>query len=738
LGGVAKHLMHLYDDRTLTYNKIKKILSAASKGELEGTEKTDGFNLYLGIKNDQGAFAPAWARNKGDMKTGGRSFSDLAAKEFKGGEEVKKVYIDAFKAYEKAVGSLNTKQKVGIFGENGDIFYNTEIQGPGASNVVNYDANIISIHHVNHKRYNPETNDLEIIDTSANSKLLDSLINQFEQATSGEKFSIRRTAFLKLNKLDDDYDLNIALQKIQKAGLSDTMTIEQYLENNIREHVENVLNFLKSEKQQEVIDRILKKEGHHNLTHIYKGFPVEVKQKIKIVVESGPSIIKKATWPIESAIHDFAVELLKGLESAYILNNKEELSRLKNEVEDAIRTIQSYQGEKQEEVHGILAKQLEKLKNHDNITTVVEGFVFQFGDQLYKFTGNFAPVNQLLGLFKYGKGKIPPMEKHEKELDLTEIGTEDPLETVNTIALIPGKFKPPHRGHLDMFKHYSDLADKVIVLISPVARRTPGGIEITAADTVKILQIYFEESDIHNVDVEISEYNSPVQAAIEYGNKEELAGSSVILGASTKGGDVVERFGSNMQKYAPNVNILNPLEFAFKPFGEELHASDFRKALDDPQNDISKYIPEEAKNRISEILNILKSNVNLKEEATQIPLGIFLRLIESHIDEVESEKQRRWACAQLGDKFKGARKLTKKQAKEMCSSKVEEEEDLEEMSSVSGGAIEGGLTKSPFINFDPEKENKKEKIRSKSRPKEEDINKLVREIEDYLLQLTKE
>jgi hypothetical protein len=42
------------------------------------------------------------------------------------------------------------------------------------------------------------------------------------------------------------------------------------------------------------------------------------------------------------------------------------------------------------------------------------------------------------------------------------------------------------------------------------------------------------------------------------------------------------------------------------------------------------------------------------------------------LDEVYSEKQRRWACAQTGDDFKGERSLTKKQAEEMCSSEIEE------------------------------------------------------------------
>ena len=45
------------------------------------------------------------------------------------------------------------------------------------------------------------------------------------------------------------------------------------------------------------------------------------------------------------------------------------------------------------------------------------------------------------------------------------------------------------------------------------------------------------------------------------------------------------------------------------------------------------------------------------------------------LQEVYSEKQRRWACAQTGDDFKGDKKLTDKEAEEMCSSPIEEKEN---------------------------------------------------------------
>ena len=132
MGGVAGHLAHLYDNRDLTFNEMKKILTMASQGELVGTEKTDGYNIFLGFKDN----LPRYARNKGDIKSGGMTSKDLAVREFKGGPKVKKVYIDAFRAYEKAVRSLTRSEQDALFGPSGHIFYNTEIQGPGASNLL--------------------------------------------------------------------------------------------------------------------------------------------------------------------------------------------------------------------------------------------------------------------------------------------------------------------------------------------------------------------------------------------------------------------------------------------------------------------------------------------------------------------------------------------------------------------------------------------------------------------------
>ena len=63
-----------------------------------------------------------------------------------------------------------------------------------------------------------------------------------------------------------------------------------------------------------------------------------------------------------------------------------------------------------ENVIQILQSQMEKLKSVSNITSSVEGVVFIYKGNAYKFSGSFAAVNQILGLFKYGRGTIKPTE----------------------------------------------------------------------------------------------------------------------------------------------------------------------------------------------------------------------------------------------------------------------------------------------------------------------------------------
>ncbi len=681
-GGVAGHLAHLYDNRGLTFEKLADILTAASRGKLVGTEKTDGFNIYLGFKNGEAKAA----RNKGDMRKGGMNAVDLAMREFAGGPQIKKVYVDAFNAFETAAASLSDDEKQAIFGPEGEIFYNTEIMGPGASNVVNYDADVLTIHSGGHKRYDEETDKVVNVDTTKESQALDRVVDRFEQATQGKNFNVQRTAFVNLQKLQGNHDLKIALERIKKAGLKDNMTVQDFLVEKLLEDINEKFPSLNDSMKKQVVNRVLKVEGAPTLTQIYRGLGPDknLKEQVRSYVQTGNKTISKIIWPIEDAVHDFAVAMLEGMESAYVLDNTKELARLKSQVQTAIKSIQAYQGPGQEMAHEILAKQLRKIKNLDNITSVAEGFVFEYDGQLYKFTGNFAPINQILGLFKFGrKGvKIPRVDEAKGMIE--------------TVAIVPGAFKPPHRGHLDMVRHYADNADRVVVMVSPKPRQTPNGRDITQDESIAIWKLYFEKDGLNNVEVIPSPHPSPVRSAYEYVEKTAEPGEMVVLGTSTKGGDQ-SRFTKNAQQYAKEgVRVLDPMKYAFEPVGEELSATDFRTALENGELATAKFLP----NGVSpeDVLDILGLRGETEEVVEHIAPPIFFRMIEQALEEIEPYQKKMIA------KHKRNRLTTKGKVKKSPPFSVNppsergksappigegDEDEIEEISSVAGGSVEG-------------------------------------------------
>ena len=736
MGGVAGHLSHLYDNRGMTANKVKKILSLASAGELVGTEKTDGYNIYLGFRDGEARYA----RNKGDMKAGGRRMSDLMARIFAGGDAVKNVYIDAFTAFSEFVNRLPEDRRAGIFGENGEIFYNTEIQGPGADQVVNYDNKTLSIHHGGHKAYDPINDSVEVIDAEANSKMLDQALDMALQDASGQSFTISRTAVLKLKRLDSDAGVRIAVAQMDKAGFTGNMTIDEYLESKIKPIVQNNFSYFAPETIQLMIDRMLDRKNEDGstikLTQIYKGFPANQKEAIRVAVkEQAPMWIKQAIFPIEDAIHDFAVEMLSGLESAYILDNHKQVADLKAQVDEAIREIQAYDGEGAAEARDVLLTQMSKIKHLDKIDTVVEGFVFIHDDTMYKFTGNFAPVNQILGLFKYGRGNVPAIKRSSSEAPGEVPVVQEGEDTERTVAVVPGAFKPPHKGHLEMVKHYSAKADDVYVFISKLPRGSAdkGEAEVDFEQSKAIWNLYVESAGLGNVTVmqDPSENASPMGAAIEFAQNEKNSpnmaqvGDEIIFAASDKpdrkGCPDYERF-KDVEKYVRDgASMADTKSYACPVFGD-YSGTTFRQALF--QRDVStmkRYLPDELVDggMTSDVLEIL----NL--EAEEVPLHeVIFRLVEEVLDEKKQPSEASVKKAEKGleksAKEKGFEEGSEEWNKYVYGGKRKmgwkPERELEEIS------LGGGSAGAPGIEGAPSKNKREEHI--------------VNEVLNYLLKAT--
>ena len=89
-----------------------------------------------------------------------------------------------------------------------------------------------------------------------------------------------------------------------------------------------------------------------------------------------------------------------------------EISRMKEELQASISAIESAQGSDAEALGDMLAAQMEKLGDIENVASDMEGIVFEHppgSGKLYKLTGSFAMANQIIGRAR----RMGPSKKDE-------------------------------------------------------------------------------------------------------------------------------------------------------------------------------------------------------------------------------------------------------------------------------------------------------------------------------------
>jgi hypothetical protein len=205
-----------------------------------------------------------------------------------------------------------------------------------------------------------------------------------------------------------------------------------------------------------------------------------------------------------------------------------------------------------------------------------------------------------------------------EDLQLSDLRSKLSLELKKNdrvVVLVPGSFKPPHKGHYEMVKTYSEMypSGQVHVLISaPSAkseRRTKDGKLITPAAAKQIFELYAQP--LNNVTVSISEYPSPVTTAYET-LKTLDDGTTVVLGASKKDGDWKRWSYAKpwAEKEGLDIEIVEPEESAvdvtLKADGTPYSASNIRDNFDDFEKikaDIPEHVSPEAVKQVFDSLS---------------------------------------------------------------------------------------------------------------------------------------
>ncbi len=617
-GAVAGHMNHIYDNGEMSFGELKQLLQAAVDGKLRGTEKTDGQNVYLSF--DVATQKARAIRNKTHILAGGldvEQFDEFFSSH--PNQALRYSFVEALQAFEDVIKELDKETQLKIFGNKKDnIYFNTEVMNPGTpgleeddprgagtTNVIPYDKKTLLIHSVGHDKFHPKTG-MSLTSKHLGEKAADLTSNYetLERSLMGKAvedpatFSVETHPIRKLEPAGQKRAaavLNSSIEAINNIvsdfGLNDSSTIQDLVMVQIKPIIDSF--GLTEDRNQMLVQRLMKicrslkdrtqfipcgtkdpltkkplHEPRPTMRQITAGVPQELKDQIKEFDDGFK--YQNYTATLSNSLYDFTNAILQDFHSSFISDNEGTIKKLQDSIRDSIKKIRSSSNEAAKED---LKKQLSKLKDVQNINTPSEGFVFDFNGVTYKFTGWFAPSNQILGTERYGRfGPIEPQESEE----IGSSGDAAPL----TIALFPGSFKPPHKGHVLAATELAKDADVIYILVSAPqlsGRALKSGNPITSEQAIQCWNTFIDKSPLKNkakVMIGPEGVASPMMTAINFiqhpadPNNQFAApkNATVILGVGAKGSDA-DRYGPRiMQKSKENRPDLTIKKMAVGPY----------------------------------------------------------------------------------------------------------------------------------------------------------------------------
>ena len=400
-GGAAGHMKHPFDDQSLTFGDFKNIIHAGLQGELnfeeEPTEKTDGQNVFATVQDGEVKFA----RNKGDMKNP-MSLSQFKDK-FDG--HPSKLVQDTFTfAAEDLAGSLNklSSKDLEIF-DNGKNFMNMELIYSKNPNVIYYDRDVIQFHGI-------KVTDGEGNITGEETKYANSIAKALKdlKLNIGKTFTVIPPQVIKLGK-DLDFDTNKGkfIKKVEnlknRYNLTDADEVSRYHEMWWRELIDaNFPDLTQDYKEGLLLRWAYGDKKTLNLRSLDKTLG---KEKASIIKKFDKEDVKKKykenIRPFEDLFLELGSVILKNASNFVAANPDKEMQRLHAQIRTEAEKIKKGGGADQ--VNKVIAE-LDRLDRIGGIESIIptEGVVFVYKGKVFKLTGTFAAINQLMGIIKYG------------------------------------------------------------------------------------------------------------------------------------------------------------------------------------------------------------------------------------------------------------------------------------------------------------------------------------------------
>ena len=409
-GGAYGHMAHPFDDYELTFGDLKSIIDQGLQGQLDKeesvTEKLDGQNIMVSVVDGEARAA----RNKGNLKSGGMTLDDVKNKFKHHIPTVRGAFVYSMTDLKSSLERMSKKDQETLF-DNGKNWANIEIIYPDTKNVIDYDGGMQIILHGILKYNEAWTPSGEV---KGGGKKLATIINKLNKGIQ-TKFAFKGPNVLKIAKAKDYskkrqkyFGVLKKLQDIYK--LKDTDEVSLYHQHFWLEYIlaganstdfsnipDNILYPLM--KRWAFSDKSYKMTDINKLKGDHPGFVDWVRTTEKL---DHVKMLKENMRPFEVLFFEVGAEILSNVSNWLAPNPDQTVQKLRKDLDGAVKSILS---KKDSSSIAKLKAQLSKINSMGDLSNLVpsEGLVFKYNDKVYKFTGYFAPINQITGLMKFSR-----------------------------------------------------------------------------------------------------------------------------------------------------------------------------------------------------------------------------------------------------------------------------------------------------------------------------------------------
>jgi hypothetical protein len=284
---------------------------------------------------------------------------------------------------------------------------NLEVMWPKSANVINYDIAEL----VFHGALKYDDNAKVIGEVPGSGRILAGMIQQRNQNIQ-KKYKIGKPVFLDVPKHQDFGKLKrkfLNKLSVLKAEFmlkdSDTLALyhQKWWDWFIRKEVRDNYNYVISDK---VVEGLVRRwaffEKKYSVAMMKKDIEDEkfLEWVLKFDKQNHAKQVKENMKPFETLFFEVGAEILKNVKGFIAANPDKAVQGIKKKLDAAIKDVRA--GGDLKKLNR-LKVQLDRLNAIGGLDSIVpsEGIVFKYKGNTYKFTGAFAPINQITGLITF-------------------------------------------------------------------------------------------------------------------------------------------------------------------------------------------------------------------------------------------------------------------------------------------------------------------------------------------------